>query len=112
MSAAVTAMDGLAAVMRDLATAASAPLPQPANPAAPGTQQPSFSEIFGAALDRLDNSVAAADTTSQSFAAGQQNIPLSDVMMSLEEASLALQAAATVRDKVLAAYTNIMNMPV
>ncbi len=112
MSTAITAMDGLAAVMRDLATAASVPLPQLPNPAEPGAQQPSFSGIFGAALDRLDDSVAAADTASRSFASGQQDIPLSNVMMSLEEASLALQTAATVRDKVLAAYTNIMNMPV
>ena len=33
-------------------------------------------------------------------------------MISFEQAGLALQMAATVRDKVLAAYTDIMNMPV
>ena len=33
-------------------------------------------------------------------------------MVSLEEANLALQGAAAVRDKVVAAYNNVMNMPV
>jgi flagellar hook-basal body complex protein FliE len=33
-------------------------------------------------------------------------------MVSLEQANLALQLAANVRDKVVAAYTNIMNMQV
>ena len=33
-------------------------------------------------------------------------------MVSLEQANLALQMAAGVRDKVVAAYSNVMNMPV
>ncbi|HZU90080.1 MAG TPA: flagellar hook-basal body complex protein FliE [Stellaceae bacterium] len=112
MTDAITAMDGVVSAMNALAAAAGAPLPQIPNPAEPSAETSSFSELFNAALDRLDDGVASANAAARSFASGQQDIPLSDVMMSLEEANVALQTAATVRDKVLAAYTNIMNMPV
>lgn len=109
MTGAIPAMDGIVSAMNALATAASAPLPQPA---APGAGQSSFSDLFSAAVNRLDGSVAAAETGATSFASGKKDLPLSDVMISLEQAGLALQLAANVRDKVLAAYTDIMNMPV
>lgn len=112
MIGAIPAMDGIVSALNALATAASAPVPQTLNPAGPGAGQPSFSALFKSAVDRLDGSVAAAEAGAKSFASGNQDIPLSDVMVSLEQAGLALQMAANVRDKVLAAYTTIMNMPV
>jgi flagellar hook-basal body complex protein FliE len=73
---------------------------------------PSFSQALHSALGRVDDTIAHASGQSQAFAAGDQSIPLSDVMVSLEQANLALQMAAGVRDKVVAAYTSIMNMQV
>ncbi len=70
----------------------------------------SFAGALKQALGRLDRSIASADAAAKSFAAGNRDIPLSDVMLSLEQANLALQLAANVRDKVAAAYTSIMNM--
>lgn len=112
MTGAIPAMDAVVSAMNALATAASAPLPQLSAATAPSTGQPSFSDLFGAAMDRLDGSVATAETGAASFASGKGDLPLSDVMIGLEQAGLALQLAANVRDKVLAAYTDIMNMPV
>lgn len=112
MTGAIPAMDAVVSVMNTLATAASAPPSQVPAPVEPGAGQPSFSALFQTALDRLDGSVAAAQAGAQSFASGNRDIPLSDVMISLEQAGLALQMAANVRDRVLAAYTDIMNMPV
>lgn len=109
MTGAIAAIDGLVSAMNALAAAAG---PPPASPAGPGAGGASFSEILNAAVGRLDGGIAAADEAAKSFASGSEDIPLSDVMVSLEQAGLALQAAATVRDKVLAAYTDIMNMPV
>jgi flagellar hook-basal body complex protein FliE len=65
-----------------------------------------------AAIGQVDGTVASANASAKSFAGGNHDIPLSDVMVSLEQANLALQVAANVRDKVVAAYTNIMNMQV
>ena len=72
----------------------------------------SFSAALSGALGRLDGTVASANATAKSYAAGNSDIPLSDVMVSLEQANLALQMAANVRDKVVAAYSNVMNMQV
>jgi flagellar hook-basal body complex protein FliE len=107
----------LAAVTADfsaLARAASTPPAAPADAgAAPGASGgTSFVQALGAALDRVDGQIGAASAAAKSFAAGDRDISLSDVMISLEEANLALQTAATVRDKVAAAYTTIMNMQI
>ncbi|HEX3860949.1 MAG TPA: flagellar hook-basal body complex protein FliE [Stellaceae bacterium] len=77
-----------------------------------GTVGPSFAATLRSALDRLDSTVASADGLAKASAAGDHDIPLSDVMVSMEQANLAMQMAAGVRDKVAAAYTTIMNMPV
>lgn len=88
--------------------AASDPSPSPAS----GPAAAKFSDTLQAALNRVDTSLAAADRQAKAYAAGDRNVSLSDVMVSLEQANLALQAATAVRDKVVAAYSNVMNMPV
>ena len=41
-----------------------------------------------------------------------ENIPLTDVVMSMQKSSLAFEATLQIRNKVLKAYEEIMNMPV
>ena len=114
----IEAVAAMAAALSDLASmagAASAPssaslVPDPT--AIDGGAAPSFMQTLHNALNSVDNAVAHANATAAAFSAGDKNIPLSDVMVSLEQANLALQMASGVRDKVVAAYTNIMNMQV
>ena len=40
------------------------------------------------------------------------DIPLTDVVMNMQKASLAFEATVQVRNKVMQAYQDIMNMPV
>ena len=93
----IEALSALAAVLSDLqATAAGAIAPQDGT-AVPGVGDASgatFSSALRGALDRLDGTVSSANAEAQSFAAGNRDIPLSDVMVSLEQANLALQMAA------------------
>jgi len=108
----------LAAVTADFSTLARAASTPPSAPAGVSgavgatTGTGSFVDALSAALDRVDSHIAAASSAAKSFAAGDRDISLSDVMISLEQANLALQTAATVRDKVAAAYTTIMNMQI
>ena len=46
------------------------------------------------------------------FAAGNDNISLSDVMIATQKASISLQTTVQVRNKMVAAYTDIMNMQI
>lgn len=116
MIEAVSAMQGILSELASLAGAAGAPDAgsslSSSGPAAASGAGGSFADLFSAALDRLDGSVAGAGAKAQAFAAGNGDIPLSDVMVSLEQANLAMQMAGNVRDKVTAAYSNVMNMQV
>ena len=115
MIEAVGAMASALAELTSLAGAAAAPAsaqPVPDTTGAEGAAAPSFTATLQSALSRVDNTISDANTTAQAFSAGDSSIPLSDVMVSLEQANLALQMASGVRDKVVAAYTSIMNMQV
>jgi flagellar hook-basal body complex protein FliE len=112
MIEAVAAIGEVLSELQSLAGAASAPAaPQlAADPSAAAT--PTFMQALHSAVSRVDGAIAGANATAKAFSSGDQSIPLSDVMVSLEQANLALQMASGVRDKVVAAYTNIMNMQV
>jgi flagellar hook-basal body complex protein FliE len=112
MVAAIGAMEAILSEMASLAGAASAPGAAALQPAAVVDGGSSFAALFNAAINRLDGDVAGANATAKAFAAGSDDIPLSDVMISLERANLALQMAGNVRDKVTAAYSNVMNMQI
>lgn len=113
----IEALSAIAQTLSDIQSLASgAAAPSPATDGAvPGIGDPaatSFSATLKGAIGKLDGTVSSADASAKSFAAGNRDIPLSDVMVSLEQANLAMQMAATVRDKVVAAYSNVMNMQV
>jgi flagellar hook-basal body complex protein FliE len=52
-----------------------------------------------------------ANTMMTQFEMGE-DVPLTDVVMSMQKSSLAFEATLQVRNKVLKAYEDIMNMPV
>lgn len=109
----ISAMAAAASEMRSLAAEAGGPamtVPTPGVARVSGGS--SFLAALTTALNRTDNTIASASGAAKAFAAGDRDISLSDVMVSLEEANLALQTAATVRDKVASAYTTIMNMQI
>ncbi|HYL50191.1 MAG TPA: flagellar hook-basal body complex protein FliE [Stellaceae bacterium] len=70
----------------------------------------SFLDTLKDAVGRIDGAVASSESKTNQFAAGDKNVSLSDVMISVEQANLAFQTATTVRDRVVEAYQTIMNM--
>jgi len=48
----------------------------------------------------------------QEFAAGSSNVNLQDVMVNLQKANLSFQQMVQVRNKLVSAYHDIMNMQV
>jgi len=114
MIPAITLVAGVASLLTDLftlATSASPPTDTPESAAANATGS-SFSDTLKTAIDRVDDTVASANQEATAFASGDKDVSLSDVMVSLEQANLALQMATNVREKIVAAYTNVMNMSV
>ena len=113
MSGIGAAATALAATLPAAAPAAAGgALAAPSAASISGAATASFIDTLKAAVNSVDSQVATANGDAQAFASGSQDVSLSDVMVSLEKANLAFQAAATVRDKVTDAYTTVMNMQV
>jgi len=73
--------------------------------------KPSFAQAIASAVDSVNSVQIKAKSTAEAFETGA-DIPLADVMMNSQKASLAFEATLQIRNKVLRAYEDIMNMPV
>ena len=71
-----------------------------------------FGQALKTAIDQVNQAQASAQEMSQEFAAGNSNVNLQDVMINLQKANLSFQQMVQVRNKLVTAYQNIMNMPV
>lgn len=71
---------------------------------------------FSDALRNALQSVSDLQQQSQSLQAGFQfgagQVSLEQTMIAMQQSQLAFQAAVTVRNRLVSAYTDIMNMPV
>ncbi|SDK12798.1 flagellar hook-basal body complex protein FliE [Methylophilus rhizosphaerae] len=80
--------------------------------AASPTSQVSFSDALKASLDQVNNMQLQSEKMGQDFAMGNDNVSLSDVMISGQKANIAFQATVQVRNKLVSAYQEMMNMQV
>lgn len=62
-------------------------------------------------LARISDTQQAAYRQAEAFELGQPGVALNDVMVDLQKASISFQMGLQVRNKVVAAYQEIMNMP-
>jgi flagellar hook-basal body complex protein FliE len=72
----------------------------------------SFSDALKASLQNVSNSQNQADQMGERFAAGDDSVSLSDTMIAMQKASISFQATVQVRNKLVSAYHDIMNMQV
>ena len=84
----------------------------PAAGAAPGAAAggPDFGATLQRALDSAVQVGRSADAASTQALLGHGSV--TDVVMAVSKAELALQSVVTVRDKVIGAYQEIMRMPI
>lgn len=80
--------------------------------AAQGSAKVDFSAALKGALDGVNGMQQNADALGQRFALGDDSVNLSDVMIATQKASIAFQTTAQVRNKLVSAYHDIMNMSV
>lgn len=79
---------------------------------APAAGGADFSQVLKSAIDQVSQAQEQAQQMSKDFASGQNNVNLQDVMINLQKADLSFQQMVQVRNKLVSAYQNIMNMPV
>lgn len=71
---------------------------------------------FGSALDKALNDVSELQQDAQkmqkAFQQGDPSVSLEQTMVSMQKSAVSFQAALTVRNRLVSAYTDIMNMQV
>jgi flagellar hook-basal body complex protein FliE len=70
-----------------------------------------FSQILKNTLDQVSQAQQTAQKMTEDFASGQ-NVNLQDVMINLQKANLSFQEMVQVRNKLVSAYHDIMNIQV
>lgn len=76
-----------------------------------GAQSPSFAQAIRSTLQSVNNLQMTANQMADAYERGEK-IPLTDVVLSMQKSSMAFEATLQVRNKVLKAYEDILNMPV
>jgi len=105
----VSGIDNVLAQLR----AASALAAGAAAPAADGgAAGADFAQALKAALEQVNGAQQTAGKLAMQFEQGSPNVNLQDVMISLQKASISFQAMVQVRNKLVSAYQDIMNMQV
>lgn len=71
-----------------------------------------FGQVLKNALDQVNQAQRSAQGMAQEFSAGNSNVNLQDVMVNLQKANLSFQQMVQVRNRLVNAYQDIMNMQV
>ncbi|WP_411270630.1 flagellar hook-basal body complex protein FliE [Alteromonas sp. CYL-A6] len=95
-------------------------MPEPVTPApggelgvnAAGGSSSDFSVMLKNAIDGVNSMQLESKSLQQRFEMGDESLSLAQVMLTKEKAGIAFEATMQVRNKVLEAYKQIMNMPV
>jgi len=71
-----------------------------------------FASALKASLDQVNGAQKKSEDMAKRFALGDDSVNLSDVMINSQKANIAFQATVQVRNKLVSAYHDIMNMQV
>jgi flagellar hook-basal body complex protein FliE len=81
------------------------------SPAA-GAQPSDFAALLKDSVDHIATMQNQATTLANSYEAGDKSVDLTKVMLEVQKAGLAFRAMTEVRNKLVDAYTQVMNMSV
>jgi flagellar hook-basal body complex protein FliE len=107
------------AMMAQLKAAATKPAAAPAGiggVAPAGLAKPAakvdFADALKTSLQQVSGSQNHAEELGKRFAMGDDTVSLSDTMIAMQKASINFQATVQVRNKLVSAYHEIMNMQI
>ena len=100
--------DTLLTQMRAMAAQAQGQTSAPNNTAG----QSDFSDILKQSVDKVNEIQTESKNLQNSFQMGDPNVHVSEVMVAMQKSSVSFQAMLQVRNKLVNAYQDIMNMQV
>jgi flagellar hook-basal body complex protein FliE len=98
------------AEMRALQARAAGGVSETASPANPSGVD--FASLLKNSVDKVATMQNQASALAQSYESGDKSVDLTKVMLEVQKADLAFRAMTQVRNKLLDAYTQVMNMSV
>lgn len=78
----------------------------------PATGAVDFQSALKSSLEQVNQVQLQSQQLAERFALGDSTVSLSDAMISLQKSSIAFQQTVQVRNKLVSAYQEIMNMAV
>ena len=70
----------------------------------------SFAALIEQSLSQVNASQTAADTATHDWQLGRNGVSIEDAMVSVQKANISFSTAVQVRNKLVSAYNDIMNM--
>jgi flagellar hook-basal body complex protein FliE len=71
-----------------------------------------FSSLLQQTINSVNTSQQTAQKMAEAFEMGESNATLAEVMIASQKASVSFQAMLQVRNKLVDAYKDVMNMPI
>jgi flagellar hook-basal body complex protein FliE len=71
-----------------------------------------FSKLLQQSIDGVNENQKQAAELKKAFETGEGNVELAEVMVAIQKSSLSFEAMVQVRNKLVDAYKDIMNMPI
>lgn len=106
-------MNSLLQQMRDMQRIASRDVsPQEKLNTSDQAAAPSFSNMFSQALNQVNEMQKTSGALQESYIRGDSGVDITRVMVASQKASIGFQAVVQVRNKLVEAYKDVMNMPV
>ncbi len=76
------------------------------------TGQSEFSDILKQSVDKVNETQADSKRLQEAFQSGDPNVQVSEVMVAMQKSNVSFQAMLQVRNKLVSAYQEIMNMQI
>lgn len=73
---------------------------------------PKFSDVMAQAVDKVNEIQQASGAMQKAYLRGDPNVDITDVMIASQKSSVAFDATVQVRNKLVEAYKDVMNMPI
>jgi flagellar hook-basal body complex protein FliE len=100
-------IDQVLAQIRALSSQTSAPAAAPQSSASAPSE---FANVLRSSLDQVSQTEQRASELATAFQRGTPGVELSQVMIEMQKASVSFRAVAEVRNRLVSAYQEIMNM--
>ncbi len=84
----------------------------PASTVKGASEVPSFGDMLEQAVNKVNDVQKASSNMAKAYEMGDPNVDVTDVMVASQKASVSFQSMLQVRNKLIDAYRDVMNMPV